>query len=219
MEEKGNLSASILVMHVQRASGRDKFPEYYAALAEKMDDRDSVGRIISEFCFNDGDDLLSKGEKEALEWTRKVLEAYEGKPFPMRDYAYLYLARKGDESYLETLGKSSDKSRVRLLEQRVAGTNVINSLGAPPGMIVLTGEDYRPVASVANTGMQFLYVEAILRQYLLAQKEYFHGDRGASFVRQSDFPAELQAMAVWFGEDGKPVCSVDLGKYGLAGHA
>jgi len=59
--------------------------------------------------------------------------------------------------------------------------------------------------SVANTGPQAVYVREILyRFWEMAGRD------------SAKIPKELLTMVISFDEDGNPVCSVDLAKYGLS---
>ena len=60
------------------------------------------------------------------------------------------------------------------------------------------------VPSVANTGPQAAYVYDLLKQAL------------TKYGAPTNIPPELVKMVVSFDADGKPVCNVDLSKYGLA---
>ena len=196
-----------------------RMSEHCGILAEKMDDLAFVNHIISEFLDDDGLDVASAGNAEALALTRKVLKIYDGKPH-FRDWiAHRYLALKGNEGDLGLLRKSTRIGLVDIecLEQRIAGTNVTHHLVHVKKNMMLE-DRFSVVPSVANTGPQGAYVEAILRQCLeQLVVELYQGDyRKFRFNDKFKIPAELQTMVVWFDGDGNPACSVDLGKYGLS---
>ena len=161
---------------------------YCELMEEYFGDRGIRETIMVHLYMIDGCDITSTGNQEALDWVRKAVR--EGSQSPV---AIDYLMEKGDARDLELLsfrGKSG-------LEERVAGFNRIHNTVGPnwPGF----------TPSVTNTGPQALYVEAILRQYWAAMED----------KSVTNIPPELITMAVWFDEDGNPVCNVDLEKYGL----
>ena len=183
---------------------------YCELLAEKMDDPAVADYIISKFLDEDGLNVASAGNAEALELTRKTLEAYEGKQLPREWIAHQYLSLKGDGRDLDMIiRKDAPIAYYGCLPQRVAGTNIICRH--------LVSGAFSVLPSVTNTGPQGAYVEAILRQYW----ERLEGVSGTKDFRPhfndiSKIPAELLTMVVWFDEDGNPVCNVDLGKHGLS---
>jgi len=190
---------------------------YCELLAGNMGNLAFVDHIIPAFLEDDGLNTASAGNAEALALTRKTLEAYEGKQFLIEWAACHYLALKGDEGDLDTINKSVHKYYAKTLLQRIAGTNVICHLVHATRNMIPEGE-FSVVPSVANTGPQGAYVEAILRQcWDGLEAEFYPGDyRNLRFKDRLKMPAELLTMVVWFDADGNPACNVDLGKYGLS---
>ena len=189
-----------------------RMSEYCEILAEKMDDLAFVNHIISVFLDNDGVDVTSSGNAEALELTRKALEIYGGTPSFCAWIAHRYLALKGDERDTDLLHKSVHvgANDIECLAQRIAGTNVICRLVRANGNI--SEGKFSVAPSVANTGPQGVYVEAILMKYW----EQLGTRKQPTWNWLKEFPDELLAMVVWFDEGGNPVCNVDLEKYGVA---
>jgi len=189
---------------------------YCELLAENMGNLAFVNHIIPEFLDGDGFNVASAGNAEALGLTRKVLEAYGGN-LSFREWeACRYLALKGDESDLEIINKSVHKYYANTLSRRIAGTNLVcHFVSAAREMI--PEDEFSVVPSVANTGPQGAYVEAILRQCWDGLEVKYHpGSRRFRFKDSLKIPTELLTMVVWFDEDGNPACNVDLGKYGLS---
>jgi len=178
----------------------EKFTAYYELLAERMDDFYVVGRSLLWFGWGDGKNMASAGRREAIGWTRKVLEVWEGDSDRWDDLKYIaggYLALKGNENELEVFRKFN-LNLDDVLRQRIAGTNVIGNFYFGGGASF--------VPSVTNTGPQAVYAEALVHRFWDGMKE-----KDASKI-----PAELQTMVVWFDEAGNPACNVDLAKYGLS---
>jgi hypothetical protein len=176
------------------------FPALYALLDEEFEAYWSFA--ASRFLHIDGENLASEGEKEALEWTRKIL-----KKKPINEFSLLdYLAMKSDDARdVETLRKSVYYRTAEILAMRVAGTNVFNGVY---NIAHVDNEDipkFHP--SVANTGPQAIYV----REILMKAWELFGG---AEY--DPKIPVEILTMVVSFNKDGNPVSSVDLAKYGLS---
>ena len=120
-----------------------------------------------------------------------------------------YLMMKGDASDIDRISPSLRKP----LAMRVAGTNLVNY--PEPPLLNLNSPIIVP--SVTNNGPQGRYVFEILYQYWKKLEiEYQDGDRNRPFRDPSKIPAELLTLVVWFDGEGKPVCNVDLSKYGLA---
>jgi len=155
----------------------------------------------------DGRNPNSEGEKEALEWTRKMLTVSQT-PEYVRDLMFEYLAKKGNESDIELLQKNRywDKE---ILPIRVSGSNVFDQPMAHTAEERLGIPRFFP--SVANTGPQASYVREILMKFL-EQKEL----NANVWNWREQVPEELWTMAVSFDADGNPVCNVDLAKYGLS---
>jgi len=181
--------------------GYASFPELYKRLETDIGNLQETSGTVDILVQIDSFNLASAGEREALEWTRKYLELYpptEGKK--IRTQAAEYLAIKGDERYVEIL-KQYDDDYGRLLATRMAGTNVFGS--SDFGIQMHWGGMFIP--SATNTGPQAVYVREILYRYWEE-----HGRDS------SNFPQELLTMVVSFDENGNPVSSVDLAKYGLS---
>jgi hypothetical protein len=130
----------------------------------------------------------------------------------------MYLAIKGTRDDIKLLenartdGSISERVRQGLLDvlrERVKGNFIIPDYGH-----CFAGSEYVIVPSVANTGPQGVYAYHILRKA---------GDIGIGKQRTDEtglmyleFPEELVKMVITFDEDGYPVSSVDLAKYGLS---
>ena len=192
----------------------------YEILERHYDDPDMPMDIIdgvSVLASVDVHNLVSEGEREALEWTRKYVRRLypQREAFPyvnighrreidMRwNWIFTYLAVKGDRRDIELVDQYDSDGLGALLRARVVGTNVfeydassLSELGA------INKSWFFP--SVANTGPQAVYVREILYRYW--------EEHGRDV---SKMPQELLTMTVSFGEDGKPVSSADLSRYGL----
>ena len=120
--------------------------------------------------------------------------------------SFQYLIMKGDERDLDLIPIPHWRSA---LAMRVAGTNLIDYSQFFDSTGIFRGS-HDIIPSVTNTGRQAVYVVEILRQYWMNMELNEDGYRDRDKI-----PAELLTMVVWFDEDGKPVCNVDLAKYGL----
>ena len=181
---------------------------YLEMIAEKADDPQAVDRIIYRFGAADGWNRASYGNQEALDWTRKALRDEEQR-FP-KIFASFFLMTKGDARDLDIV--SSAHSYRDKLVARVAGTNLVDYY--PSHQYT---DWFECFPSVTNTGPQGLYVHTILRQFWenLEIEDHLIEGKSYSFRDKSKIPAELLTMVVWFDDEGKPVCNVDLSKYGL----
>jgi len=196
--------------------GYESLPRFYKQLETGMENFQEASESVCILAQIDFINLVSEGEKEALEWIRKYLEFYspevaeivirddntglKGLSERTRARALEYLVTKGDERYIEIVSQYANDTLVRLLKIRVAGMNVFDS--SDFGVLGYWGGMFIP--SVTNTGPQAVYVREILYRYWEE-----HG-RDSSKI-----PQELQTMVVSFDENGNPVSSVDLAKYGL----
>ncbi|MCL1921704.1 MAG: hypothetical protein FWG50_11645 [Kiritimatiellaeota bacterium] len=180
-------------------------------LEEKFDDPGTVYFIMRRFYLGDGRNIASCGNQEALGWARRAMRE---KP---KEYgeAGRYLALKGDTRDIDILPPGQER---RILEARVAGTNLVSH----PSFEFLTFRNlparFTFFPSVANTGPQALYAEAILRQCwknLEVETRVLADGSSRPFKDLSKIPPELLTLVVWFDDGGNPVCNVDLAKYGL----
>ena len=171
-------------------------------LAEKFDDLNSkqFEYITAKFYHLDGTDVASYGNQEALDWARRAVREKKG------GLAANYLNVKGDARDLDILPYYFKEN----LAARVAGTNVVVLDDHQPGIYIYP--------SVTNTGPQGAYVHKIIHQSWMNLKEETRTVHGNSFPCRdpAKIPVELLTMRVWFDADGKPVCNVDLSKYGLS---
>ena len=126
----------------------------------------------------------------------------------------------------------------RILQHRVAGTNIVQGAfdwGLYSHFSPLTVPSYSYstnwlhfIPSVANTGPQAAYVYAAMEQaiYKTWAQNTVKRTEGEEIERNgsnddspygilTDNAPELLAMRVWFDEEGKAVCDVDLVKYGI----
>ena len=180
----------------------DALPEFYKILGENIDERSFALAVVDAFFMIDGLNLTSEGEREALEWTMKIVERHG----MSTELSKEYLARKGDADVLNALKQRGHT--LPELEIRVQGTNIFKFMEGlnswhPPNPMVYKNPRFIP--SVANTGPQAVYVYEILK--------CCWEQAGQDF---SKIPGELLTMAVWFDDDGNPVCDVDLAKHGLS---
>ena len=166
--------------------GYDALPEFYEILKESIEDREIAGAVMDAFAMINGFDLTSKGEREALNWARKVLLVHSNEVSRAR----LYLELKGDAEDLRFL-KELNLSHP-LLEMRVGGTNIAGRAN------YFGSRSLGLIPSVANVGPQAVYVCEILKRC------------------GQDIPEELLTMVVSFDKEGNPVSSVNLEKYNLS---
>ena len=165
-------------------------------MAERFDDPNPkyVNTLLAVFESRDIY-LGSPVNEEVVNWVRRVWREKRG-GYTLYDLrrAEWYMSFKGDAGDLDDMMMIENQER---LAARVAGTNIISRS---------IGERWSTcIPSVANTGPQALYVDAILRQYWENMEE----------KNVANIPDELITIVVWFDEDGNPVCNVDLAKYGL----
>jgi len=194
-------------------SGYETLARDFAKLKEDIDNRENADNAVSTFFYVDGKNPEAKGEEVALEWTRKILAIHGGMPSTVNPSARTrdtgldiltikglhYLMLKGDARDIPLLNQYTNAPWGRILEMRVAGTNVIDI----PKMGRFSLPWFFP--SVTNTGPQALYVGEILYRYW----------EGVEFDT-AKIPQELLTMVVSFDKDGNPVSSVDLAKFGLS---
>jgi hypothetical protein len=189
------------------AFGFNAFPVYYEILEVNFDNPSTVSSVIAEFNRTDRH-LASEGKKEALDWTRKVVNRY-GRSLRNDGAAFMYLALKGNARDLDLLPRPSEINRwFEVLETRVAGINFVRL------------DDHWRILhvypSVTNTGPQGVYVNEILqRAWIDTGVEAYRGSPNR-YDSVTKIPPELLTMVVSFDKDGNPVCSVDLSKYGLS---
>jgi len=196
-----------------RTLGYDSFPVLRELLDGKIGDDDYISLVACEFLNVDGRNPASEGEKEALDWARKMLtqlantgQKLSRDQYATRTYLEFYLSEKGNAaSDIDLFRWSSDSWEAKILARRVASSNVFDR-----AFVLAHSEEERQRIpafhpSVTNTGPQAIYVHKILlRHWEQAQQE------------GETLPEELRTMVVSFDADGNPVCSVDLSKYGLS---
>jgi len=187
-------------------------PAYCEVLSANMDSPETVQRIISVFSSLDGHNLASYGNQEALRLTRETVSKSEGVSYQ----ALIYLTIKGDGDDIELIEKAqvsdpilkgwkeemTDALRKRVERNFVRG-------GQPRS---LQGE-LSIIPSVANTGPQGVYAYHILLNAGNMAEYLRHSETGFPYL---EFPDELLKMVITFDEDGNPVSSVDLAKFGLS---
>lgn len=188
----------------------------------------------------DGRDVLEEGCPELLEATRKTFSVLLKRDncfeLPPAHYGFVYLAQKGDSRDLPILERFLDMPEARtnqnigvylvgmpfrILQTRVAGTNIVTGLFSKqlypaffPGQYSYSTNDLRFIPSVANTGPQAAYVykafrRAIFREPRTANEDFYNNM--AAYI-----PPEMLTMRVWFDKDGKALTDVDLSKYGVS---
>jgi hypothetical protein len=190
-----------------RALGHDALPALYGMLDEGAGGENLLTLAASTFTIIDGYNPASEGEREALEWVRKISETdvknRQNWEF-LRSHSSAYLTMKGkDEEDVKRLQEWPRRGG-GILTARIAGTNVLHR---EYSMHAKSEDDYflRFYPSVTNTGPQAVYVHQILLRYM---EQSGQGDAG--------IPDELLTMVVSFGTDGAPACSVDLTRHGLS---
>ena len=194
-----------------RNLGNDvKLAAYCEVLSTNMDKLETVKHIIGQFYSLDGRDILSCGHPEALRLTREVVS--RGGDVP--GHAWAYLIVKGNRGDADLLEKASDQPpkdwQLELVDalRKRAEENFVRGERTD----ILQGED-SIIPSVANTGPQGVYVYHILRKAWGVEEYLIRDTPGIPYPK---FPEELLKMEVTFDEDGLPVSSVDLSKYGLS---
>jgi hypothetical protein len=117
--------------------GCDAFPALYKILgdAEKMQDLYYAYEIAKAFWYIDGENPESKGEKEALEWTRRIVAVHTNSS---AFYAGRYLAAKGNANDISLLRKHGYTGSADELEKRIASLPSVTpdtpqTGGAKPG--------------------------------------------------------------------------------------
>jgi len=180
--------------YVFKLSPEEALAEFYEILQEKMDDRATAFAVVDAFLWLDGHILESKGERKALDWTRKIVEKHGPSTRALE-----YLVLKGNAEDLLFL-KDRDSAKHALLEKRMSGVNFFK----PQGMLY-TGRRPGFIPSAANTGPQAIYAYEILKH------AWEDADKDDSCI-----PPELLTMVVSFDQNGKPACSVDIARYGLS---
>jgi len=208
--ERGRDEATWRAFH---ALGYDAFPVFYEMLSDESEYTNWCSLASYTFYSIDGIDplfprdsnLASEGEEEALGWTRKMLENTPGddrtQEYIRRCSSY-HLASKGStKEDIELLQRKGHYGTAGILVARVAGTNLFRSGNTDFGDFITV------YPSVTNSGPQGVYVREILVKAL----EQSEGSR-----YKPEIPEELLTMVVSFDKNGKPVCSVDLAKYGLS---
>ena len=202
----------------------------------------------------DGFDIQAPGDPHLLASTRNAMTRLQDygqrHEFNAVRDGLVYLAQKGDsqdfplfEKYLtdpvlwqllldrpprtpEEMNdlKSWLSMPYRILQQRVAGTNIVRGTFDaklyPYFNQFLTGDGYsystnglRFIPSVANTGPQAAYVYEALEQAMSLSKSPRHD---SVYAIITNIAPELLTMRVWFDADGNAVCDVDLAKYGIS---
>jgi len=203
------------IARIRSEFGDNAPSELYKLLEENPRNLTYLSRIMDEF-WPSMLDPTAEGDAEVIKMMRATVDAYP-KNLGVVGCATMYLTLKGDASDLERLRNDAD-----ILSLRVSGTNLFednserhyrNGIRRRGGYTILTIMDmfgrlsklnYYFIPSVANTGPQALYVYDILKSYWEQNGK-----------DDAEIPAELLTMVVWFDEEGKPVCNVDLSKYGL----
>jgi hypothetical protein len=181
--------------------GYDSFP----VIREMLEENISYSRLAATLFFLvDGANRASEGDKEILAWMRKAIESDDRQT---RNYASAYLEFKGSDAKDVELLRRYGTVFLRddygeILEQRIAGINVFDR---GFGNDIIDNRITRLHLSVANTGLQGRYAEAILMKA-----------RVLAGMDESKIPAEILTIVITFDEDGNPVSSVDLAKYGLS---
>ena len=184
-------------------------------LEEEPGDNFTQNTVLSFVCKIDGCNMCSTGDKDVLEITREFLaDKSNTVDWLSVEYSLLYLSQKGDSRDLFLLEKYSKlpsklpiikKESVdclRILQARVSGTNVLEGLETRYYNWSTNSPPFLP--SVANTGPQAAYVYDLLKQAL---KKYGSPE---------NILPEILTLVVTLDADGKPSCSIDLAKYGLA---
>ena len=82
---------------------------YLEMIKEKPDDPRMMRIFIERFLNDDGWNLGSPGNQEALGWARKVLENKDGQVNPY--HAQTYLLRKGDARDIDIIGYAPGSER------------------------------------------------------------------------------------------------------------
>jgi hypothetical protein len=199
-----------------QATGYQDIPAYKKFLEDEdlPYDKFTYNILMPFVCKIDGSNMRSTGDTDILRLTREFLTVKSTSPdWQSAAYCLLYLSQKGVGEDLPLLEKYStlpsklpiEKQAAldsrNILKARVAGTNVMTGLRTQYYSWSTNEPPFIP--SVANTGPQAAYVYDLLKQAL------------AKYGNATNIPPELVTMVVSFGADGKPVCDVDLAKYGL----
>ena len=223
--------------------GPESFPSLIRFLLDKDSRHNQQIFVILRVLQSDGQVLTSAGDRGMLnamsEYVKQIVdkEFFREEELPMT-----YIIQKGGADDLEILQYAAQKfydfdydvpathkiesPAMRLLQARVDGVNLLgdpdrgwllpdsSSDGTASALTMLrisanyghrlSTNEPPFVPSVANTGPQAAYVYYLLKQAL------------AKYGAPTNIPPELVKMAVSFDADGKPVCNVDLSKYGLA---
>ena len=241
--------------------GYDSLPVFYEML-EETDDPSFMGAIVCSFYMIDGNNLASEGDSDALERTRRIIDARINAY--TQDVGFMYLVLKGGTQDIEFMSQRQEQCDamlkgyyIPLLATRASGTNIFGGARAS-----LSVHEPPFIPSIANTGSQAVYVYEILKRYMeqevtpkipaeqsdsqptvyeirenheirlengYASSKPLGGTPRKPSKRDSRWnhwnlaeetfakmPDELLTMVVSFDEDGNPVSSVDLAKYGLS---
>ena len=199
--------------------------------------------IVMRVLQSDGQIPTSAGDRGMLNaMSEYVKQNADQNWFTRAEFAVPYILQKGNGGDMETLRYLAQKDydfnydvptahkiesdAMRLLQARVDGVNLLgapdkwwlvpasSSDGAVGTFAMLRFSTHYEnrlstneppfVPSVTNTGPQAAYVYDLLKQAL------------AKYGEPTNIPPELVKMVVSFDADGKPVCNVNLSKYGLA---
>lgn len=179
--------------------GYDALPEFYEILKESIEDREIARAVVNAFVVIDGY-TWREGEREALDWTRKIVLTHSNDALFGTDRPLQYFVLKGDATDSRFLKENFDFAHP-MLEARVGGTNLFR-VGR-----VFGGGWIDFIPSVTNMGPQAVYVHEIIKRFW----EQSGRDEDISKI-----PEALLTMVVSFDGDGNPVSSVDLAKYGLS---
>ena len=152
--------------YVAIASGYDEFPALYKRLSENMDDPKCREEVTGRFLQVDGYNWASEGEQEALDLTRKVV-AMEPVPYS----AAMYLALKGNESDIELLDQVS---RIHSVLSHMPHPIDVLRGRMELNVDIRNGLPFGFIPSIANTGPQAIYVQAILEKVWRQEWETTH---------------------------------------------
>ena len=225
--------------------GREAYPMLARFLT--TNDCSSLGNeLCDELVFlwlirRDGWNMLAESDPKMLAATRSVMvkilkkdNIYE--TMAIRN-ALIYLCQKGTahevpimERYLlrpdvqtnEYLRTSVVGMPHRILQARVAGTNIVNGMfdsklyPYPLNGLgdAYTTNDIRFIPSVANTGPQATYVYQAFVRAIFKESRVDNEDFYNSMFNH--IPPEMLTMQVWFDKEGNAVTDVDLSKYGVS---
>jgi len=223
-----------------REKGRGAIPELAAFLTTNSSASLCYEPALLWAYRLDGWDMQTAGDREMLSVTHKILSTLleQNRQYETgaTRYGFIYLAQKGDatalplmEKYLACpLTRTSDYLMTsgigmpyRILQARVAGTNIVNGLFDSklyPATPNYFGDSYMTnrlgfMPSVANTGPQAAYVFKAFCKAIMKSGNYVDG-HPETIV--SCIPPEILTMRVWFDKEGKAVTDVDLSKYGVS---